>query len=130
MRPSVLLTIDAAINLILGVLLVLFQKNLASWLGIPDPGSALYPSSLGAVLFGIGIALLIERFRGSEGLGLLGAISINLSGGGVLAFWLLSGRLGLPLSGLVFLWTLVLILVGISAFELFAQASCRSSHTA
>jgi hypothetical protein len=130
MSSSVLLTIDAAINLILGVLLIIFPKNLVSVLGIPNSDSAFYPGILGAVLFGIGIALLIERFRGSEGLGLLGAISINLSGGGILAFWLLSGRLMLPLRGLVFLWTLVLILVGISVFELLAQASHRLSHTA
>lgn len=130
MNSSILLTIDAAINLALGVLLIIFPKTLVSVLGIPNSDSAFYPSILGAVLFGIGIALLLERFRGSDGLGLFGAISINLSGGVVLAVWLLSGRLALPLRGLVILWALVLILVGISGFELLAQVSHRSLHVA
>jgi hypothetical protein len=130
MRSAVLLTIDAAINLALGVLLVIFPQYLVSVLGIPNSDSAFYPSIFGAVLFGIGIALLLERFIGSKGLGLFGAISINLSGGIVLAVWLLSGRLLLPPRGFVFLWILVLILIGISSFELLAQASHRSSHAA
>lgn len=129
MNSKVLLTVDAAINLVLGVLLILFPKNLVAGLGIPNSDIAFYPGILGAVLFGIGIALLIERFHGSKGLGLLGAISINLSGGVLLAFWLLSGRLMLPLRGTIFLWVLVLILVGISSFELVAHFSQRTLYT-
>ena len=123
MKPSVLLTIDAEINLALGVLLITFPKTLVSVLGVPKSDSTFYPSILGAVLFGIGIALLIERFRGSQGLGLLGASSINLSGGIVLALWLIFGKLVLPVRGLVFLWVLVIVLVGISSLELVARAS-------
>jgi len=130
MSSNVLLTIDAVINLVLGILLVIFPKNLVAVLGIPNTDSAFYPSILGAVLFGIGIALVYERYRGFNGLGLAGAISINMSGGVVLAGWLLSGRLMLPLRGLVFLWALVIILIGISSFELLAQASNRSSKAA
>ena len=121
MESSVLLVIDATINLILGILLLIFPKALVSVLGLPAAASAFYPSILGAVLFGIGIALLIQRKNGSSGLGLLGAISINMCGGIVLAFWLLSGKLVLPLQGSLFLWFLVLILVGISGFELWSQ---------
>jgi hypothetical protein len=130
MRASVLLTVDAAINLALGVFLVFFPASFVSAVGIPGSESAFYPSILGAVLFGIGIALLLERFRGPGGLGLMGAVSINLSGGVVLAAWLLSGSLVLPLRGSVTLWALVLILVGISGFELFAQASRRLARSA
>ena len=126
MRSSVLLTIDAIINLVLGVLLILFPTDLVSALGIPPAEVAFYPSILGAILFGIGIALLIERARESTGLGLAGAISINLSGGLVLAAWLLFGALNLPLRGQLFLWALVIVLVGISSFELLAQARGRS----
>ncbi len=91
MRRVTLLTIDASINLLLGV------------------------------LFGIGIALMLERRnrRGTGlGLGLGGAIAINLCGGLVLCGWLVFGDLSLPLRGLIFLWFLVVLLVGLSVIEL------------
>ena len=74
---------------------------------------------LGAVLFGIGIALTIEYKRKSKfiGLGLGGAISINLVGGIVLFYWLISGSLNIPIQGTIILWTLDFILIGISLFE-------------
>ncbi len=76
---------------------------------------------LGAVLFGIGIALIWEGIRGDGqlvGLGLGGAIAINLSGGLALTGWLLFGDLSLPLRGQLFLWGLASILVLISLAEL------------
>jgi len=130
MRSSVLLVVDAVINLALGALLVVFPAEFVSTLGVPGSEVAFYPSILGAVLFGIGIALLIERLRGSGGLGLLGAISINLSGGVALAAWLIWGSLALPLRGRVVLWTLVLLLVGVSSFELMALGSRERARAA
>jgi hypothetical protein len=120
MRHSWLLTVDALINLVLGVLLVAFPAGLVSALGVPPAEDAFYPSILGAVLVGIGIALVIARARGSSGLGLAGAISINVSAGLVLAAWLLVGSLDIPLRGQVLLWALVVMLVGISSLELLA----------
>ena len=67
------------------------------------------------------MALLLEcsrRPKGIIGLGLGGAIAINLCGGVVLAMWLASGKLMIPLHGLVFLWSLVVLLFGISVTEL------------
>ena len=122
MGSPTLLTVDAVINLALGVLLVLFPARLVSALGIPNAPMAFYPSMLGSVLVGIGIALLIERARGMSGLGLAGAVSINLSAGLVLAGWLIWGSLSLPIRGQVVLWALVGILVGISSLEFVAQA--------
>jgi hypothetical protein len=113
------LLIDGLINLGLGVALLSFTV-VAGWLGIPDAANAFYPTILGAVLFGIGIALLIECGRGDSevvGLGLGGAIAINLSGGVVLTAWLLFGDLALPLRGKVILWALALCLVVISLVE-------------
>jgi hypothetical protein len=121
MNRSVILLIDAIINLILGMLLLIFPAPLAEALGVPQTDTRFYPSILGAVLFGIGIALLIEwRRKPSKlmGLGLGGAIAINICGGVVLAGWLLIGGLNIPLRGNIFLWTLVAILVGISSIEL------------
>jgi hypothetical protein len=71
---------------------------------------------------------LIERknqHRGGIGLG--GAIAINLCGGLVLAAWMLFGGLSLPLRGSVFLWTLVVLLVTISLAELIG--ACQNSGT-
>ncbi|MCP4203153.1 MAG: hypothetical protein GY769_14620 [bacterium] len=66
MSSSSLLSCDAAINLVLGALLLAFPASVVSALGIPAAEVAFYPSILGAVLFGIGIALLIERARGHQ----------------------------------------------------------------
>lgn len=117
---SYLLLIDAVINLLLGILLMLFPDHLVEALGMPPSEQAFYPNILGAVLFGIGIALLIQ-LRSNSGLGLLGAVAINLCGGLALAFWLLFGSLSLPTHGLIGLWTLVVVLIGISTIELISH---------
>jgi hypothetical protein len=129
-NSATLLTVDAVINLALGVLLAVFPSGLVSALGIPGADVAFYPSILGAVLFGIGIALLIERVRGASGLGLAGAISVNLSGGAVLAAWLLFGSLAVPVHGRLLLWALVVLLIGISGFELGAHVRGRGARAA
>ena len=59
MNRSLLLTIDSLINLLLGVLLVVFPRDLISFLGIPEPSSAFYPSILGAVLWSIVAVLTV-----------------------------------------------------------------------
>lgn len=123
MNRSILLTIDGIINLTLGTLLVVFPAPLVEALGIPDAPS-FYPNILGGVLIGIGIALFLERGsqgRHSSGLGVNGAIAINLCGGLVLAGWLIFGDLALPLHGFIFLWALVILLLGISSAELFVR---------
>jgi len=122
MNRSILLTIDGIINLVLGLLLIAFPTPLVEALGIPNaPG--FYPNILGGVFIGITIALIIESYRkGSEttsGLGLTGAISINLCGGLVLLIWLIAGTLNLPPRGIIFLWILDLALLIISSFELW-----------
>ncbi len=99
-----------------------------AFLGLPSPGVAFYPSILGAVLLGIGIALVVERRasnRPTAGLGLVGAVTINACGGVALAAWLVSGQLALPLRGAVCLWILVALLVGLSSVELGTQLGRR-----
>ena len=122
-RNRVLL-VDGVINLGLGVALLFFDA-LASRLGVPASDTSFYPMILGGVLFGIGIALVWECLRGEEqvaGLGLGGAIAINLCGGLVLSAWLVFGDLALPMRGQVFLWCLAAVLVLISLVELGVHA--------
>ncbi len=119
-----LLFIDGFVNLLLGVALLCFDP-VAGWLGVPASDTPFYPMILGAVLFGIGIALIWEGVRGDGqlvGLGLGGAIAINLSGGLALTGWLLFGDLSLPFRGQLFLWSLASILVLISLAELRMRA--------
>ncbi len=120
MQHTTLIKADAAINLILDILLMAFPAKLVKVLGIPMADLSFYPAILGGVLFGIGLALLVECYRRTNrfiGLGLAGAVLINLCGGFVLAFWLLWGQLNLPVRGLIFLWTLVVLLIGLSLLE-------------
>jgi len=124
MNKSLLLLIDAVVNLVLGILLMWFPAKVVQVLGIPQSDQVFYPSILGAVLIGIAVALILERRRspGSPvGLGLGGAICINLIGAAVLAAWLLIGDLQLPLRGYLVLWSLVVILVGVSAAEIIVH---------
>jgi uncharacterized membrane-anchored protein YitT (DUF2179 family) len=60
MTRNPVLLIDALINLLLGVLLLAFSHDLVKLLGLPQTEQSFYPTILGAVLFGIGLALLLE----------------------------------------------------------------------
>ena len=71
-KASTILLIDALINYALGILCILYPF-VAETIGDPIVENSFYPSILGAVLFGIGIALTIECYRkqgGMVGLGL------------------------------------------------------------
>ncbi len=121
MKTSSLLLLDGAINLALGLLLWLVPAFLLSVLGMPRMAPAFFASILGAVLTGIGVSLLVERaggVAGHHGLGLAGAVAINLTGAIALGGWLLLGRMEMMTRGYVILWILVGILLGISAVEL------------
>jgi hypothetical protein len=121
MKYRITLLIDASINFILAVLLLAYSPRLVEMLGVPPSENSFYPNILGAVFFGITIALIIEAYRKGDksvGLGLAGAVSINLCGGIVLLFWLLFGNLNLPLKGLIFLWILDALLLVVSSVEL------------
>jgi hypothetical protein len=118
------LKLDALVNFALGILLLLvipFPEQITAFLGVPKIAQAFYPSLFGAVLCGIGMALWLESSREHPqqlvGLGLGGAITINLCGGLLLVGWLLFGNLQLPLRGLVFLWIIAVSLVSMSAIE-------------
>ena len=120
-KTSTTLMIDAIINYALGIICILYPF-VAETIGVPIVENSFYPNILGAVLFGIGIALTIECYRkqgGIVGLGLGGAVAINLSGGLLLTLWLIFGNLNIPFRGYLFLWSLAIILIVISSIEIF-----------
>lgn len=109
---NALLAIDAAVNILLGLLLLTYPANIVETLGLPKTDNTFYPGILGAVLIGIGAALLLERFSSTargKGLGLGGAVVINLCGGLALAGWLVLGGLEVPARGHIVLWALVAV---------------------
>jgi hypothetical protein len=96
----------------------------AEILGVPLPGSNFYPTILGGVIFGIGIALLTEAYgetRGVRGLGLGGAIVINFCGAGILALWLVFKPLNIPFHGLIILWVIAISVIGLGILEVLAK---------
>ena len=120
-----LLLIDGIANLVIGVLLLLFPLGVAEFLGVPQPESHFYPTILGGVILGIGIALLIERYgfeAGLRGLGLGGAIAINICGSLVLLGWLIIAPPSIPLRGLILLWIIGLLVLGIGLVELATKS--------
>jgi hypothetical protein len=119
------LIIDGAVNLALGAALMLFPSGTQELLGLPRSSTGFYPSLLGAVLFGIGLALGMERFAGPariRGLGLGGAIVINICGAGVLMIWLTTQRLGIPVRGALILWAVAVVVLLIGLAEIVTVA--------
>ncbi|MFH2011524.1 MAG: hypothetical protein ABIJ37_02280 [Pseudomonadota bacterium] len=124
-KHKILLLIDGIINLVLGLLLLLFPLGMAKILGVPESNISFYPSILGAVILGIGIALFIEVFgatKGIRGLGLGGAIAINLCGAGVLLIWLFLKPFEIPIRGHIILWSIAIIVISIGIIELIIKS--------
>lgn len=122
-KHKILLLIDSAVNVILGILLLLFPIGVIDILGLPPTNTNFYASILGAVLFGIGVALFVELIGFSKrirGLGLGGAIVINIIGSLVLICWLLFGALDIPLKGQILLWIIggLVFVIGIAELAL------------
>ena len=123
-RHKAFLLIDGIANLVLGILLLLFPFGVAETLGMPQPSSNFYPTILGGVILGIGIALLLEAYgqrHQIRGLGLGGAIVINICGAGILALWLIFEPLNIPLRGLIILWGVAVVVLGIGILEILAK---------
>lgn len=124
MTKCTLLVLDGLGNVGLGLLLLLFPAPIIIALGAPPANPPFYASLFGAVLIGIGLALLLESRSAdprARGLGLGGAVLINTCFGLTLIFWLLFGALQLPVRGLVILWALAAVLLGLSLVEVLAH---------
>jgi len=126
-----LIFLDGIINLLIGLVLLLFPWGIGNWLGLPVSNTSFYPTLLGAVIFGIGLALMLEWKEPSEkyqGLRLEGAILINFIGGGVLLLWLLLVPLHLPLRGTILLWAVALTVLIVGLIEFTSRFFHRSRH--
>jgi len=124
-NKNALLTIDGIINLVLGILMLFFPMQMIQTFDLPTTDNTFYINILGAVLFGIGIALLIERSSNRlhmSGLGIAGAIVINLCGSGTFIAWLLFGNLNLSIGGSILLWSIALIVLGVAIIEIFSRS--------
>ena len=125
MKKKTLLEIDGAVNLVLGTVLLLFPAGMLDLLGLPSVQHHFYTTILGAVIAGIGLALFIELrwgAKGVRGLGLAGAIAINLCGGGVLLVWLLFIPFEMPLRGHILLWSVAGVVLGMGILELASKS--------
>ena len=72
-KHKLLLLVDGWVNVILGIIILFFPLGIIEMLGLPAVGNYFYTSILGAVILGIGVALLIELSgsdRITKGLGL------------------------------------------------------------
>ncbi len=123
-RP--LLLADALINLVLGGLLVAYPQRLVVMLGLPEVRSTFYPNVLGGVLFGIGIALFIASRGSRQGLGLDGAIAINLCGAGMVVIRLIAAPQDFSATGRITLWVVALLVSGIGSVELIHRLRHRN----
>ena len=122
---KILLTIDGVVNIVLGILLLLFPFGIAELLGVPRTDTDFYPTILGGVILGIGIALLIERYgfeKKIHGLGLAGAITINLIGSMVLLLWLIFSPPAIPLHGHMILWIIGILVFAIGIVEMIGKS--------
>ena len=124
-KVKALLIADGIINLLVGGLLLLFPFGIAGMFGVPVPASNFYPTILGGLIFGIGIALLIERYgfeKQIRGLGLGGAIVINICGSLVLLGWLVLAPPAISMRGSILLWGIGILVLGIGMVELGAKS--------
>ena len=122
-KHKILLAIDGVVNLVLGLCLLLFPAGFQTLFGLPPTDTFFYASILGAVILGIGIALLLELWgfkRGIRGLGLGGALVINYIGAGALVAWLLFSYFDIPFRGHVTLWAVAVVVLGIGLVETIA----------
>lgn len=117
-----LLAIDSIINVVLGVCLLALPRQTIAFFGLPATDTYFYVTILGAVLLGIGIALWIESRNEDRlrGLGLVGAIVINLLGAGTVLLWLLIDPFNLPTHGYFVLWVVTFVVLGTGLVELAA----------
>ncbi|MGE8942877.1 hypothetical protein ACO2I3_13260 [Leptospira interrogans] len=114
-----LLWIEIVLRLIAGVILLILPLVAARVLGLPLPQATLWPRLIGGLMIGMAGAVFLEgSAMSSRGLGLGGLVIINLATAATLAALLVLERASQTKRGRIFLWSLVVSLVGFSLLEL------------
>jgi hypothetical protein len=120
-----LLWLEIGLKLAGGLTLALVPVTASRVFGLPISGSAFWPRLLGAVLVGLALATVLQgdtllkgAFTHGRGLGLAGAIAVNLTSAAMLAAQLVMARAAATKRGNAALWALVLLLTALSLFEL------------
>ena len=124
-KHKILLLIDGIINIILGIIILLFPFGVDKLLGVPHPDSYFYSTILGAIIFGIGASLIIEICgfeRNIRGLGLSGAIVLNIIGASALLVWLIIDPFDIPLRGYIILWSLAVLVLSVGIVEIILKS--------
>lgn len=121
MKESVLLTLDGAVDLVLGALLLAFPHFLVGTLGMPTPASPFYPAILGGVLAGIGLALvaqqLLDRPIASRGIEI--PIVTDITGAAALIAVLVVGHVSMGIQGRIILWILAIVVLALGVGEIW-----------
>jgi hypothetical protein len=119
MAQQQLLWIETLLKLAGGLMLAILPLTTARLLGLPAGTSGFWPRLLGIVLIGLAGAAFVEgSAAGSRGLGLAGAVLINLLSAGMLIALLVVDRAAATARGRTTLWALAVLLLVLSLFEL------------
>ena len=114
-----LLWIETVLKLAAGAALLLFPVATARVLGLPRAEVSFWPLLLGGVLAGVAAAAFLEGFvKNSHGLGLAGAMAINLAGAATIATLLVAGNDVTTRRGRLALWLAAIVLAGLAFVEL------------
>ncbi len=92
---------------------------------MPTPAGPFYSTVLGAVLAGLGLALVMQQLldRRIESRGIEIPIVVNFAGAGGLIGVLVAGHLDIPIHGLIFLWIVAAIVLAIGVAEIVLHFS-------
>lgn len=114
-----LLWIECLLKLGVGIALMVSPRILARILGLPPAENPFWPRVLGGLLVGIAAAAFIEvKFKAGSGLGLGGAIAINLAGVSILVSLLILGQAGPLRRGRAVLWIVAGVLATLALVEI------------
>jgi hypothetical protein len=114
-----LLWFETLLKLSSGLLLALVPLTVIKILGLPPAESAFWPRLLGSVLVGLSGATFLEGAMAStRGLGLAGAIVINLAAAAMIALSSLLGGGATTRRGKLVQWGIVTLLFALSLAEI------------
>lgn len=114
-----LLWIETLLKLAAGLPLLIAPGWTARALGLPRDATGFWPRMLGGMLVGLAVALVLEGWIGNvHGLGLAGALAIDLAAAATLATLLVLGKAAPTRRGRILLWLLAGLLVLLALLEL------------